>query len=415
MEQNNIENLIAEKSTEFDPTKKNTVIMLAAGHGKRIKSNKSKMLHEIWGKPTCVRVCDSALEGFEGDCNLITVVGVKAESVINAFPQSNNIFAHQAVQNGTGHAVQIALEKISDDSYDGNVYVLLGDMGLFDSETMYDFRKAFEHSKDDMMVLTGIYEGNPNENTYGRIIRVPEKDLEGNKSGSARGNVIEIMEYKDIQKLPSDAIYKTMYDGKSYGFKKNELIENNEFNSGVFAYRYKYLKKLIYSIKNDNVQGEIYLTDLISLFNEKGLNVGAVSPQKQHSIMGFNTKSVLTTMNSIARNIVYEKIKDIVIITDPNDFFIDDKVVNDFLERDKSGELLEIEIGKGTSICCGVKLGANVTLGKEVLLKGNIVIGDNCSIGNFCQVEGNVRFNDGHKLDSFTKIINNDTEEVFKE
>jgi bifunctional UDP-N-acetylglucosamine pyrophosphorylase/glucosamine-1-phosphate N-acetyltransferase len=75
------------------------------------------------------------------------------------------------------------------------------------------------------------------------------------------------------------------------------------------------------------VQNEIYITDLISLFNSKGYSVGAVSPNDQHVVMGFNNKSVLKEMDEIARKNVYERLKDIIQIDDPDDFFIHDSVV----------------------------------------------------------------------------------------
>ena len=144
--------------------------------------------------------------------------------------------------------------------------------------------------------------------------------------------MISILEHKDILALPDDKPFVADYKGSNYSFTKDELINNNEYNSGVFAFRYSKLKELIGQLKSDNVQKEIYLTDLISLFNEKNYSVAAVSPEKDYVVMGFNNKSVLKEMEAIARKNVYEKLKDIIEIEDPDDFFIHEKVVEDILK-----------------------------------------------------------------------------------
>jgi len=83
----------------------------------------------------------------------------------------------------------------------------------------------------------------------------------------------------------------------------DELINNNEYNSGVFAFKYGKLAEMIGKLKSNNVQSEIYLTDLIALFNEKDYTVAAASPENNYVVMGFNTQEVLKEMNEIAREI----------------------------------------------------------------------------------------------------------------
>jgi bifunctional UDP-N-acetylglucosamine pyrophosphorylase/glucosamine-1-phosphate N-acetyltransferase len=376
-----IDKIIDNYSSDFNYNYKETSIILAAGHGKRIKSQTSKMLHKIWGKPTVQRVfeaCKSALP----KSNSIIVTGIKAEDVIQVIgTKKNNLFAFQEEQNGTGHAVQIALKKINKSKYKGIVYILPGDMGLIDKQTMKMFRSEFIKSKADMMVLTGMYSGNPAENSYGRIVRDKEFDDSGKPSGKDTGKVIEIIEHKDILSIPNGKSLVRNFNGKKYSFTKEELINNNEFNSGVFAFKYEYLVKLINKIKSDNVQGEIYITDLIALFNKSGLSVGAVSAKQQHVIMGFNNKSVLKEMDAIARQLVYSQIKDIIEIADPDDFFIDDSVVDEILKMDKKGKPLDIKIGKGVYVGSGVKLNYNITLRKNVYVEGNVVFGKNVIVG----------------------------------
>ncbi len=355
-------------------------IILAAGHGKRIKSQKSKMLHKIWEIPTVERVFNACRNGIE-KINLIIVVGIKAEDVMHVIgKRESTIFAYQEKQNGTGHAVQVALEKIKPNDFDGIVYVLPGDMGLINEETMQSFREEFIKSNSDMMVLTGIFEGNPKENSYGRIIRVKQSDIEGQSSGKDWGKVIEIMEHKEILSLSDSEPYLVNFNNRTYAFSKKELLENNEFNSGVYAFKYKKLIELINLITNNNVQNEIYITDLISLFNKKKYTVQAVSPREQYVVMGFNNKSVLKEMEAVARHKIYEKLKDIIEISDPEDFFIEENVVDDIIKMDGKNVPLDISIGKGVYIGKGTKLNYNLELQKNVFIDGNVHFGKNVVI-----------------------------------
>lgn len=289
---------IDDLSSEMNKDVKEIAIILAAGHGKRLKSEKSKMLHTILGVPTVERVynaCKNAIDGI----NTVIVVGIKAEDVMEYLgKRERTVYAYQEEQHGTGHAVQVALKGLNEIPNEAIVYILPGDMGLIDAETIKQLSEDFLKSKADMIVLTGLYEGKPKDNYYGRIVRVKENN----------GNVIQIMEHKDILALPDDKPYTVTYNGKEYSYTKEELLNNNEYNSGVFAFRYDKLAEMIGKLKSDNVQSEIYLTDLIALFNEKGYAVAAASPEKNYVVMGFNTQEVLKEMNEIAKKI-YKKNK----------------------------------------------------------------------------------------------------------
>jgi len=422
-----LHNLVISCSSSFDNAKNETAVILAAGHGKRIKSQTSKMLHKIWEVPTVERVYNACAKGLSNS-NIIIVVGIKAEEVIKAVGKKNWVsFAYQEVQNGTGHALQVALDNIKD--YDGTVYVFPGDMGLIDEETIKFFKEEFEKSNADMMVLTGIFDGVIEDNYYGRILRVKEKDAKGVKSKD-ENKVIEILEYKDILNLDHEKPYSVIHYNRNYKFTKQELLENCEFNSGVYAFKYKPLAGLINKIQNNNVQKEIYLTDLIGLFNSNGYSVEAISPKEQYVLMGFNNKSVLKEMNTIVRKQTYEKLKDIITIDDENDFFIEENVVDEILEMDKEGIPLNIQLGKGVYIGKNVKLNYALKLSKNVFLEGKIVFGKNVvvkensqisclygqnisidddveiSSGNF--IKGNVHIGKNSKIKSGVRISGSD-------
>jgi bifunctional UDP-N-acetylglucosamine pyrophosphorylase/glucosamine-1-phosphate N-acetyltransferase len=405
-------------------------IILAAGHGKRIKSHLSKMLHTIWDVPTVERVYNACRDGIN-DVSLIVVVGIKAIDVMEVLGKREfTAYAYQEFQNGTGHALQIALKKINENSFDGNIYVLPGDMGLINQETMFRFRKDFVNSGSDMMVLTGIYEGDPSDNHYGRIIRVKEKDEKGKPSGKDNGRVIEIMEYKDIMALSADQLYKVNFNGRIYSFTREELIENNEFNSGVYAFNYKKLVSLVNQLSSNNAQGEVYITDLISLFNKNNYSVMAVSPSEQHVVMGFNNKSVLKEMETVARTHNYNRLKDIIEIDDPDDFFIHESVIEQIIELDKLNVPLDITIGKGVYIGKGVRLNYNnefkqnsfvegdIRLGKNVVIWKDVQIsafpGQTMNIGDDVQIlwgdtiKGNIEIGRGSRIESSVRLTGSD-------
>jgi bifunctional UDP-N-acetylglucosamine pyrophosphorylase/glucosamine-1-phosphate N-acetyltransferase len=427
---NDIYKITDKYSSKLNNAIKEVAIILAAGHGKRIKSQKSKMLHKIWEIPTVERVYNACQKGIK-NINIIVVVGIKAKDVTEVIGKRElTTFAYQENQNGTGHAVQVALKRLDNNFNDGIVYVLPGDMGLLDNETIAQLRNEFINTKSDMMVLTGIYNGDPRNNSYGRIIRVKDRDDNGESSGGDKGKVIEIMEHKDILALPEDKSYKVKYNGKVYSYSKRELIENNEFNSGVYAFNYKKLIQLIGQLSSDNVQKEIYITDMISLFNNKCYSVNAINPKEPYVVMGFNDKSVLKEMEAIARRQVYEKLKNIIEINDPDDFYIDETVVEDILLMDKQNIPLDIKIGQGVYIGKGVKLNYNLELKKDVYVNGNVIFGQNIvvwqnvhlscfpnqtfRIGNDVEIlwgdiiKGNITIGDNSRIESSVNMTGSD-------
>ncbi|MHC1736452.1 MAG: NTP transferase domain-containing protein [Ignavibacteriaceae bacterium] len=426
----NIHQLCEDLSSPLDYSQKDIAIVLAAGHGKRIKSHKSKMLHNIWGVPSVERVFNACAAGIPG-INSIVVVGIKAPDVMKVIGEHEKTqFVYQEIQKGTGHAVQVGMDKIDSKKFSGTVYVLPGDMGLLNKETMTEFGERFNKSKSDMMVLTGIYEGPTDANYYGRIVRVKDKDSEGISSGEDSGKVIEIIEHKDILAIPESDSYTTFYKGRKYNYSREELLAITEYNSGVYAFDYKKLTGLIHTIKSDNSQNEIYITDLIGLFNQQGYTVSAISPKEQYVLMGFNDKTVLKEMEKVYRKNVYNSIKNIIEIEDPDDFFMHDSVVENILNQDTKGEPLDIHLGKGVYIGKGVDLNYNLTLKRNVVVTGNVFFGRNVTvwenvllstfpnqkfvIGNNVEilwgdiVKGNIIIGDNSKIESSVNLTGSD-------
>lgn len=405
-------------------------IVLAAGHGKRIKSEKPKMLHEIWGVPTVIRVSEAALNGLNSS-NQIIVVGMKADQVaMTVGKRKNLVYAYQAEQRGTGDAVKVALEILKPLENIEDVYIFPGDMGLITPDVVSDFRRSFEENGVDMMVLTGYFRGNPENNMYGRIVRIPERDVDGKDTGEYFNQVLAIKEQKDIIAMREDDVCEMYYNGMRFGFPREFLMNIREFNTGVYAIKYKFLKEAIEEISPDNVQKEYYLTDIIGIFNRKGLKIGAEHAKDDSTIIGFNVKSVLKDMENIYRDKIWQKLCDIIVIEDRHDFYIADEVVDEIIEMDKNFGPLDIYIGKGVYISKGVRLSKRVTLKAGAYLSGNIEIGEgtvieenvsistyphqtlrigrNCVVMRGDIIKGNLVIGDNTRIESGVNITGSD-------
>lgn len=423
-----VNEVIAAQSSELDPSAGATAIILAAGHGKRIKSQRSKMLHKIWGKTTVERVSAAAHRGLEG-ANICVVVGIKAVSVMQTLGQRDRqVYAFQKEQKGTGHAVQVALEALPDFVRNQNIYVFPGDVGLLRADTVAEFRESFRNSGADMMVLTGLFEGDPHENYYGRIVRTSaSREAEEDQQN---GKVIQIMESRDIHALGDSAPYSVEMNSREYSFTREDLLEIREFNTGVFAFRGPALYQYIDSLDADNVQGELYATDLIKIFNDHELTVKAAPASETRNVLGFNNKSVLKEMNFIYQQEAYELLKDIIRFRDPEDFFMNDETVQSLVSLDKNGETLDIGIGKsvyingnidfspGVQIMDNCHITGNIKFGRNVLIhKGvelstyegqTLEIGDNTIIYQDDIIKGNTKIGRDCRIESGVNITGSD-------
>lgn len=379
-----IENALASLSSKF--SKNDTlVIILAAGHGKRIRSSTSKMLHTIWGVPSIERVRLAVKNGIPKS-NITIVVGIKALDVANAVgKQANTNFAYQEEQRGTGHAVKVGLDK-SDLKNIKYCYVIYADMGLIDSETMKEFHEEFLKSKTDMIVMTAMYDGPKGSNYYGRILRSRGLTYDGKKSKyrqGSQGNVIGVIEYKDILAMKDEDKLFKVYKDEKFSYEKDELLDNfNEYVAGIYGFKMKPLEELIQKLESNNAQNELYLTDLIEIFINNNLSISTYMPKDSRVVLGFNDKTVLKEMESIARSNVYNKLKNIITIYDGEDFFIDDSVVDQILEIDKDEKPLDIYIGKGAYIGKGVKVNYGVTISHGAKIEGNVYLGEHAYIGD---------------------------------
>ncbi|MGD9080721.1 MAG: NTP transferase domain-containing protein [Desulfobacterales bacterium] len=226
------------------------VVILAAGLGTRMKSNKAKVLHEVCGKPMINYVAQAARK-IAGN-NVVLVVGNQADKVRQTVSKLGTFnFAYQKEQLGTGHAVLCALPHIPDQCRE--VVILCGDVPLIKAGTVRALIKSHAHEKRDVSVLAVELE---DPTGYGRILLDENRRVQG---------IVE----------ESDATGQQ---------KRIRLI-----NTGIFCVKKEFLLLAVPQIKSDNAQGEIYFTDIVKIaYNEKR-HIGATVAGNHLEVTGINT------------------------------------------------------------------------------------------------------------------------------
>ena len=240
---------------------KTAAIVLAAGAGTRMKSDKPKVAHEVLGKPLVNWVLDAAEEA--GIERLVTVVGHKREQVIPLVEDRAEIVV-QEEQRGTAHAVLSCSDALAD--FEGSLLVLSGDCPLITSETMKALIDMRESNDAAVVVLT-MEMADPTG--YGRIIR------------EADGSVARIVEQKDAS--PEEAAV-------------------TECNSGFYCFDAKALFEALGQVGSDNAQGEFYLTDVLEISRNAGRAVLALPAKDPNECLGINTREQLAAVEEIARS-----------------------------------------------------------------------------------------------------------------
>jgi len=239
---------------------KTAAIILAAGAGTRMKSDKPKVAHEVLGKSLVNWVVDAANEA--GIDRIVTVVGHKREQVEPLVAGKSDI-AVQVEQRGTADAVLACKDALAD--FDGSVLVLSGDSPLITAETMRALADLRARENAAVVVLT-MHPADPFG--YGRIIRDENDQVE------------RIVEQKDA--TPEEAAV-------------------GECNSGFYCFDAKALFEALEQVGSDNAQGEFYLTDVLEISRRAGRPVLAMSAQDDTECLGINTPEQLAEIERIAR------------------------------------------------------------------------------------------------------------------
>jgi bifunctional UDP-N-acetylglucosamine pyrophosphorylase/glucosamine-1-phosphate N-acetyltransferase len=307
-----------------------SVVILAAGQGKRMKSDRPKVLQPLAGRPLLGHVLDTAA-GLEAAATCV-VYGHGGEQVRDAFAGRKVHWALQAEQHGTGHAVMQAMPQVPDDHL---VLVLYGDVPLVQLDTLA--RLVAAAGENAVSLLSVML---PDPAGYGRIVR------------DGAGNVVRIVEHKDANA------------------KERNIHESN---TGLMCLPAGKLKGWLAALRNDNAQGEYYLTDIIVMAVRSGCEVHAVVAPTVTEVLGVNDKVQLADLEAAyRRQRAAALMLDGVTLVDPARF-------------DARGP---VSVGRDVHIDVNVVLEGTVKLGSRVRIGPNVVIRDS-EIGDDVEIHAN--------------------------
>jgi UDP-N-acetylglucosamine diphosphorylase/glucosamine-1-phosphate N-acetyltransferase len=227
------------------------VVILAAGKGTRMKSDRAKVLHEISDRPMILYVVETAL-ALSG-AEVVVVIGHQAEQVRRTVSEVHPTvrFALQERQLGTGHAVQCALPACTGAVTD--VVILCGDVPLLTPQTVHRLVDEHRRSERELTVLAVQVEDPAG---YGRILLDGENRVTG---------IVEEADATEAQ-------------------RRIRIV-----NSGIYCVRRGFLEESLVQLDDDNAQGELYLTDILGIGSRQGRNVGALVWEDGDEVIGVNT------------------------------------------------------------------------------------------------------------------------------
>lgn len=349
------------------------VVVLAAGGGTRMRSKRSKLLHEICGR-SMLSYAITAAAAIEPD-HLVVVVGHQREQV-SAHLQEIAPYAVRAVQEpqlGTGHAVQVGLEAL--DQLPTEVIVTYADVPLLTGETLAGLVAEHRAAANAVTVLTSVVD---NPTGYGRIVR-------------EHGQVTRVVEDRDA--------------------KDNER-DIREINSGIYVFDAATLRDGLSELSTDNAQGELYLTDVIGYANRIGRTVGAHLIDDPWQTQGVNDRYQLSVMaKELNRRILIGWMKAGVTVIDPDTTWVSDTV-----DLAEDVTLWPNTILRGaTSVAEGATIGPDVLLtdvevGSEARLRrceaSLSVIGEGAEVGPYSYLRPGTKLGAHGKIGGFVETKN---------
>lgn len=312
-------------------------VVLAAGKGVRMKSDRAKVLHEVLGRPVLAYVLGNLRKAGVGD--IVVVVGHQAEEVKAAAGGCR--FVHQKEQKGTGHALLSAAEELS--GFGGDLFVLAGDAPLVGAPTLLRLLEEHRAGGRDATFLSACLD---DPTGYGRVLR----DRPG-------GRFIRFVE--EIDATP-------------------EQRNIPECNSGDYVFRAAAVFEALREIKPNNKKGELYLTDALEVMAARNLKVDACRSQNPTEIYGINSRRDLVAVTNFLRWKILEAHMDAgVTIVDPSTTFIEDEVAIG----------TDTVIHPFTVIRRGVTIGRHCEVGPFSQLRAGTVLEDGAEVGNFVEVK----------------------------
>ncbi|WP_045865199.1 bifunctional UDP-N-acetylglucosamine diphosphorylase/glucosamine-1-phosphate N-acetyltransferase GlmU [Streptomyces sp. WMMB 714] len=355
------------------------VVVLAAGEGTRMKSAKPKVMHDICGRSLVGHVV-AASRSLDPE-HLVVVVGHGREQVTAHLAEidAGVRTAVQHEQNGTGHAVRMGLEELSDSgvALDGTVVVTCGDTPLLTGETLQALADTHAADGNAVTVLTAQV---PDSTGYGRIVRDADS-----------GAVTDIVEHKDATEAQR-AI--------------------SEINSGVFAFDARLLVDALGKVRTDNSQGEEYLTDVLGILRSAGHRVGASVAGDHREILGINNRVQLAEARRLLNGRLLERAMLAgVTVVDPASVLLD---VTVSYEQDVT-VLPGTQLTGSTHLAAGCEVGPNSQLADTVVGAGASVgntvsqgaeIGAGAKVGPYTYLRPGTRLGAGAKAGSFVEVKN---------
>ncbi|RXV72081.1 UDP-N-acetylglucosamine diphosphorylase/glucosamine-1-phosphate N-acetyltransferase [Burkholderia stabilis] len=309
------------------------IVILAAGTGKRMRSALPKVLHPLAGRPLLSHVIDTART--LQPSRLVVVVGHGAEQVQAAVAAPDVQFAVQAEQLGTGHAVRQALPLLDPAQ---PTLVLYGDVPLTRASTLQRLVDAAREGRYGILTVTL-----DDPTGYGRIVR------------DVSGFVTRIVEQKDASP---------------------EQLKIAEINTGIIVTPTAQLSMWLGALKNENAQGEYYLTDVVELAIEAGFEVVTSQPDEEWETLGVNSKAQLAELERIHQRTIAETL------------LVDGVTLADPARLDVRGTL---------------RCGRDVSIDVNCVFEGNVTLADNVTIGANCVIR-NASVGAGTRIDAFTHI-----------
>jgi bifunctional UDP-N-acetylglucosamine pyrophosphorylase/glucosamine-1-phosphate N-acetyltransferase len=349
-----------------------SIVILAAGKGTRMRSERPKVLHTLAGKPLLEHVYHAASELNHNE--IYVVYGYGGDQVKTSLAKLDVNWIEQTEQLGTGHAVKLVASEIPSNDL---VLILHGDIPLMTTETL---EKLVNAAKESGFSLLTSYLDNPAG--YGRIIR-DDSD-----------NLLKIVEEKDATDIER---------------------EINEINTGMMVVSADSLKQWVNALNDQNSQNEFYLTDIIEMAVLAGTKINTINPGSSIEVHGINDRTQLAEMERYYQLIqTHQLMRHGVTIVDPARF-------------DLRGDL---ELGQDIFIDINVllegrlKIGSNVSIGANCCIKDSIIdddveilpnciienaiIGKACRVGPFSRIRPDTVLGENVHVGNFVEIKNSE-------
>lgn len=358
------------------------VIVLAAGAGTRMKSALPKVLHPMAGRSLVGHALDAAAS--LNPEHLVAVVRHERERVVEHLlaHTPDLIIADQDDIPGTGRAVELGLQAVGDVT--GTVVVTYGDVPLLTPETLNALVTDHQESANAVTVLSANV---PDATGYGRIVR------------DDNGLVTHIVEHKDALKIAEDT-------------GDTSIADITEINSGIYAFDGQVLARTLAEVTTDNVQGEKYLTDVLSLARAEGGRVATYVTGDLWEVEGVNDRVQLATLGAVLNRRITERwMRQGVTIVDPATTWIDVDVELDQDVTIKPNTQLQ---GK-TQVATGAVIGPDTTLvdvvvGQDANIRRTeateATIGQGAKVGPFTYIRPGTVLGDTGKIGAFYETKN---------